>query len=78
MGDGVKRVYPSEVEPISKMGKKLVAAQNLVTGHVLTADDIAIKSPGDGIPPYEIDNVIGKTLKQPLVEDEEILFEKLA
>jgi len=77
MGDGVKQVFPSEVEPISKMGKKLVAAHNLATGHVLTGKDVAIKSPGDGLPPYEIENVIGKTLKQTLAEDEEILFEKL-
>ncbi len=30
MGDGVKRVYDSEVNPITKMGKKLVAARDLI------------------------------------------------
>ena len=78
LGDGSKRVSPSEVEPMAKMGKKLVAARNLIVGHVLTEEDIAMKSPGGGLPPYEINNVIGKMLKQPLIEDEEILFEKLA
>ncbi len=75
LGDGVKRVLPNEVGPISKMGKKLVAKKNLLAGHVLTADDIAIKSPGDGLPPYEFYNVVGRKLKSSLVEDNDIKFE---
>lgn len=77
LGDGEKKIYPSEVNPIHKMGKKLVAARNLKAGHVLTSEDIAIKSPGDGIPPYELDNVIGKTLTKDLFEDESFAFENL-
>jgi len=77
LGDGVKTVYPNEVIPISKMSKKLVAGCNLLTGHVLTEADIAIKSPGDGLPPYELYNVLGKSLKRPIAEDEDIMFEDL-
>lgn len=78
LGDGQKRVLPSEVGPITKMGKKLVAARNLPAGHLLRLEDVAIKSPGGGLPPYELENVIGKTLKHPLSEDDDILFENLA
>ncbi len=78
LGDGIKRVLPNEVGPISKMSKKLVAKQNLPTGQVLTEADIAVKSPGDGLPPYELHNILGKTLKRPLAEDEDIMFEDLA
>jgi sialic acid synthase len=77
LGDGIKRIYPSEIAPISKMGKKLVAAHNLTAGHRLTESDIAIKSPDDGLPPYELENVIGKVLKKDLFEDEDITFENL-
>lgn len=77
MGDGIKRVYPSEIAPISKMGKKLVAARDLPAGHRLTAKDVAIKSPNDGLPPYELDNVIGKVLKQDLREDDNLSFDIL-
>ncbi|NEO66840.1 MAG: N-acetylneuraminate synthase, partial [Moorea sp. SIO4G2] len=52
--------------------KKLVATDNLPVGHVLRAEDIAMKSPGDGLPPYELDNVIGKVLTKPLRVDESI------
>jgi len=78
LGDGIKRVYPSEVGPISKLSKKLVANRNLPSGHVLAEADIAIKSPGDGLPPYEFDTILGKTLKRPLAEDDDILFQDLA
>ena len=46
-----------------KMRKKLVAARDIAAGHVLTIEDIAMKSPGDGLPPYEIDNFIGQRLR---------------
>lgn len=78
LGDGEKRVMPSEVGPITKMGKKLVAARNLPAGHRLRLEDVAIKSPGGGLPPYELENVVGKILKRPLSEDDDILFDNLA
>lgn len=70
LGDGNKTVYPSEVVPVSKMGKSLVAARGLPSGHVLTRRDIAMKSPGGGMPPYELENIIGLTLNRPMSEDE--------
>ena len=77
MGDGVKRVYESEVTPIMKMGKKLVAARNLPVGHVIKPEDIAIKSPGDGLPPYEIDKIVGRMVLNELKTDDDIRFEVL-
>jgi sialic acid synthase len=77
MGDGQKKLYLSEQGARVKMGKKLVAAYDLPTGHRLSAADIAMKSPGDGLPPYELDNVIGKVLTQPLVADEAFTFAML-
>ena len=77
MGDGVKRVYETEVTPIMKMGKKLVAARNLPAGHVIKPQDIAIKSPGDGLPPYEIDKVVGRMVLTDLKTDDDIRFEVL-
>ena len=69
LGDGDKTPHPSEADPITKMGKKIVAAAALPAGHVLRREDLALKSPGDGLPPYELDNVIGRTLRHPLGED---------
>ena len=52
------------------MGKKLVAARDLPAGHVLDDGDVALKSPGDGLPPYELERVLGATLRQPVREDD--------
>lgn len=73
-GDGIKRRYPSEEAPLYKMAKKLVASRDLPEGHVLMFDDISMKVPNDGLPPYELDRVIGKQLKRALKEDESLSF----
>lgn len=75
LGDGEKKIYLSEQPARMKMGKKLVAARNLPAGQILTADDILMKSPGDGLPPYELDNLIGKQLTQALSADDAFSFE---
>src|SRR6185295_14837333 len=77
-GDGVKKVYESERAPILKMGKSLVVARNLPSGHVLGPKDIVMKSPGGGIPPYELDKVIGRTTLKPLHEDDFLSFDVLS
>lgn len=77
IGDGVKRVYDSEVMPITKMGKKLVAARDLPEGHTIRLEDIAMKSPGNGLAPYELDKIIGRVTRKPLKEDDDISFEVL-
>jgi len=69
LGTGVKRRYPSEVKPILKMAKKLVAARDLAAGHVLREDDLAAKSPADGIPPSRLDEVVGCVLRKDLPVD---------
>ena len=76
-GDGVKRTYDTEKAPLHKMAKKLVAARDIPAGQTLSLEDIAIKSPSDGLPPYEIDNVVGTRLRRALQEDENISFADL-
>ena len=78
MGDGQKKVYESERAPILKMGKSLVVAHNLPVGHVLRREDIVMKSPAGGIPPYELDSVIGRVTLKPLHEDDFLTFEMLS
>jgi N-acetylneuraminate synthase/sialic acid synthase len=78
LGDGVKRPLASEESPLRKMGKQLVAARDLPAGHVLGEDDVAVKSPADGgLPPYELDRVLGCRLLRAVGEDEALALEAL-
>jgi N-acetylneuraminate synthase/sialic acid synthase len=78
LGDGVKKTYESEKAPIIKMGKSLVVARNLPSGHVLGPKDVVMKSPGGGIPPYDLHKVIGRTTLKPLHEDDFLSFDVLS
>jgi len=76
LGDETKRPLPIEADPLEKMGKKLVAAHELELGHVLTPADIAIKSPADGgLPPYELDRLVGRRLRRPLAAEDFLTFD---
>jgi N-acetylneuraminate synthase/sialic acid synthase len=70
MGDGQKRQFASEKDPLQKMGKKMVLVRAMPSGAVLTPEDIAFKSPGDGMAPWMIDQVVGKKLKKDMNADE--------
>jgi N-acetylneuraminate synthase/sialic acid synthase len=75
MGDGTKKIYDSERAPIIKMGKSLVVARDLPSGHVLTAADIEMKSPGGGIPPYELSAVLGRATTRALHTDDFLSYD---
>jgi N-acetylneuraminate synthase/sialic acid synthase len=77
VGDGIKRVYETEISPIMKMGKKIVAARDLPAGHAIRHEDVAIKSPGDGMQPYELDKILGRITITSIKEDENITFDAL-
>ena len=59
------------------MGKSLVAATDLPAGHTLREEDVAAKSPGGGLPPYELEKVVGRTLNHPVSADMAFTFELL-
>jgi N-acetylneuraminate synthase/sialic acid synthase len=76
LGDGDKRPLPSEEPALRKMGKQLVAARDLDPGHVLTTADVAVKSPAEGgLPPYELDGLVGRALARPLRFEQPIMAE---
>ena len=69
LGDGQKQIHASEQGAYAKMGKAMVAARDLPAGHVLSGHDIAFKSPGVGLPPCDLERLIGRVLLHPVSED---------
>lgn len=55
--------------------QSIMAAKDLAAGTVLTADDLVLKRPGDGLGPEKIDDLLNKTLQSPVKKDEYILLE---
>lgn len=72
MGDGVKRLTPSEAgnKPIAR--KSLVASRAIKAGEVFSANNLTAKRPGTGISPMRWDEVIGHTAHRDFAADEMI------
>lgn len=77
LGDKEKKLLSEEKLARFKMGKKIIASKNLSKGTVLSLDNLQFKSPGDGIPPSELENVIGKKITKDYIFEENIKFEDL-
>jgi sialic acid synthase len=60
MGSSVKVFSECERKGIYKMGKAIHVARPIPAGKVIEPADIAIKSPEEGLYPYEYESVIGK------------------
>lgn len=70
LGDGIKRLTPSEAKnkPIAR--KSIVAAVEIRKGDVFTADSLTAKRPGSGISPMRWDEVMGRTAPRDFGVDE--------
>jgi N-acetylneuraminate synthase len=53
--------------------KSVVARCDLPTGHFLVETDLAVKKPGTGIPPFRLEYVLHKRLKQAVSANEPIM-----
>ena len=70
MGDGVKKVMPSELKNKPLMQKSLVARRNISAGDVIAQDDITCKRPGFGLKPSWFDRVVGKRCTKNISKEE--------
>jgi len=70
LGDGIKRLTPSESSNKLVARKSLVASKAIRCGEVLSAENITIKRPGTGISPMDWDAVMGRKAVRDFVVDE--------
>lgn len=70
LGDGVKRLTPSEArnKPIAR--KSLVASRAIKAGEVFSVGNITAKRPGTGISPMRWDEVLGRQAPRDFAADE--------
>jgi N-acetylneuraminate synthase/sialic acid synthase len=77
LGDGFKKVYEKENEPVRKMSKMLVYSQNLRSGELLSLAHFALKSPNDGISPQFIGKFLGNKLSRDVEMYQIVSFEDI-
>ena len=69
LGDGVKAPRPAETEIRRVARRSVVLSLAAKAGTRLTADMLALKRPGTGLPPSALSSLIGKTLKRDAAAD---------
>ncbi len=70
LGDGIKRLTPSEVKNKSVARKSLVASRAIKAGECFSTQNITAKRPGTGISPMRWDEIIGRIAPRDFSADE--------
>lgn len=70
LGDGVKRLSPSEAKNKAIARKSIVAARTILAGEVFTEENLALKRPGSGLSPMLWDQVLGRKAHREFGPDE--------
>ncbi|PIS05289.1 MAG: N-acetylneuraminate synthase [Candidatus Buchananbacteria bacterium CG10_big_fil_rev_8_21_14_0_10_42_9] len=63
LGTPVKKLWDDEIKTREKHSKSIVSATNLPAGTVITEEMIICKSPGYGLKPKMIQEIVGKRIK---------------
>ena len=63
--------FSLETEQISRKNarRSIVANETIKKGEFITKEKITYKRPGTGIPPFEIENILGKKASKEIIED---------
>jgi len=70
LGDGIKRLMPSEIGNRSIARKSIVTSQAIIAGEIFTEDNLTTKRPGTGVSPMEWDRIIGTKAHRDYFVDE--------
>lgn len=77
-GSNEIKVFETEAPARANARRSIVASRDLQVGDVLSADDLDFKRPGTGIPPFEIDAIIGKKVLRDIPYDSAVSKDDLA
>ena len=70
LGDGIKRLTPSEARNKPVARKSLVASRAISIGEIFTAENLTTKRPGTGISPMRWDELVGQASQKNYNEDD--------
>ena len=70
LGDGEKKLMPSEVGNVNIARKSIVASKTILKDEIFSENNVTTKRPGNGISPMQWDSVIGSRAKRDFELDE--------
>lgn len=74
LGDGIKRLMPSETSNVRNIRKSIVANSDIKEGDFFSTENLTTKRSGNGISPMNMDNLVGHVAIRNFKKDE--LIEK--
>ena len=77
MGSGDKKRSKIEGDVMSVARQSIRAVRPLGAGTLLQRSDLVVKRPGDGLEPWRVEEVVGRTLQRDLGIDEPVRLEDL-
>ena len=77
LGDGIKLPAPCEIKNISVARKSVVATRDIVSGERISRENFAIKRPGDGIQPKDVEKMMGLRVNTDIKADSVITWKDL-
>ncbi len=72
LGDGIKKPTKSEIKNMAITRKSIVALRVIKSGEIFSVDNLAVKRPGTGISPMDLNKILGKIARRDFLPDEQI------
>ena len=77
LGDGIKRIQPSEYTVINSQRKSIYTKKNIKKGQKITKNHITIKGPGGGILPKHLELILNRKAKFNMAKDYPITWDMI-
>jgi N-acetylneuraminate synthase/sialic acid synthase len=77
LGSKEKRIHDAEKPIRAKHGKSVVSTRDIPVGHRFAKEDLTLKSPGNGIEPRQLEELIGRVAQREIPADALIPLEAL-
>ena len=78
MGNTTLKPSDSELTTMSDAKLSLIYNSNLSIGHVINSNDIGYSRPGTGIPPADLEQLIGRKLKTNVIKSDFVDYTHLS
>lgn len=72
LGEGIKRVSPSELKNLSSIRRSIVASTEIRAGEIFSENNLTVKRPGNGISARYWSEIIGQSASKDYKKDEQI------